>query len=293
MQAELVSTTTADGIRLHGMLQLAAAGAREKSADSLGIDAALCIHGTGSNFYSSTLFDVLGQRFLEAGVAVLRINTRGHDAVSTAHTESGGVRQGAAFEIMDDCRHDLTAWTGLLVDRGLGRIAVVGHSSGAVKGVYWLADSPPAAVKRLVAISPPLLSHERFLASQKRDEFARDLGAAEAAIAAGEEDKLLDVRFPLPHLISARGYLDKYGPAERYNLLRLLPRVQVPVLVTFGGAEVRTNVAFRGLPEAIESLPVAAAPRRVSIVAEADHFYSSARKELSSQVLRWLSKTSR
>ena len=31
--------------------------------------------------------------------------------MSTAATPKGGVRAGAAYEIVDDCRHDLAAWT--------------------------------------------------------------------------------------------------------------------------------------------------------------------------------------
>lgn len=287
MQVELVSATTADRLRLHGMLQ-APPEAAVAGAKQLDIDAVLCVHGTGSNFYSSTLFDALGERLLASGAAVLRINTRGHDAISTAHTDSGGIRQGAAFEIVDDCRHDLAAWLDLLVARGYSRVALLGHSSGAVKGIYQAAVAPHPAVARLVAISPPWLSHAHFLASAKADEFRRDLEAAETAVAAERPDRLLDVRFPLPYLISARGFLDKYGPAERYNILRLTPDVTVPALFTFGGAEVRANVAFAGLPEAIEQLPDRGPPRKVTLVAEADHFYSGARRELASQVVRWL-----
>ena len=287
MQVELVTATTADRVRLHGMLQQPAAE-QPPAKQPLAVDAVICVHGTGSNFYSSTLFDALGERLLAAGAAVLRINTRGHDAVSTAHTDTGGMRQGAAFEIVDDCRHDLAAWTEVLVARGFERVGLIGHSSGAVKSIYFLAEAPHSAVTRLAAISPPRLSHAHFLASSKRDEFVRDLSAAELAAANDRGDELLDVRFPLPYLISARGYLDKYGPAERYNVLRLLPRVQVPTLLTFGGTEVRSNVAFAGVPTEIEQLPPGPASRRVNIVAEADHFYSGARAELLSQLLRWL-----
>lgn len=282
---ELVAVTTADRLRLHGMLQTPEPA--DEQPPPLAVDAVLCVHGTGSNFYSSTLFDALGERFLAAGAAVLRINTRGHDGVSTAQTDAGGIVQGAAFEIVDDCRHDLAAWVDLLAERGYARVALVGHSAGAVKCIYYLATATHRCVSHLAAISPPRLSHRHFLQSTHADEFARDLAAAEAAVAAEQGDALLSVRFPLPYLISAKGYLDKYGPAERYNVLELLPRVSTPALLVFGGAEIRSNAAFVGLPEAIESLPPGS-PRRVSVVAEADHFYSGARRELAGQILRWL-----
>jgi hypothetical protein len=56
----LTHTTTRDGIRLDGMFQ-AASGTGP-------LDAVICVHGTGSNFYSSTLFDAVGEMFLSLGV---------------------------------------------------------------------------------------------------------------------------------------------------------------------------------------------------------------------------------
>src|ERR1700676_3030924 len=75
----------------------------------LSLDAVCFIHGTGGNFYSSSLFDVFSRKFLDLGCAVLRVNTRGHDGISTAVSARGGVRLGAAYETVDDCRHDLAA----------------------------------------------------------------------------------------------------------------------------------------------------------------------------------------
>ena len=43
------------------------------------VDGLCFIHGTGGNFYASTLFDAIGERCLKQGCAVLRVNTRGHD----------------------------------------------------------------------------------------------------------------------------------------------------------------------------------------------------------------------
>ena len=60
MTAHLVQTTTRDGVRLDGAYQAAAPGSA-----GLPVDAVCFVHGTGGNFYGSTLFDALGERFLE------------------------------------------------------------------------------------------------------------------------------------------------------------------------------------------------------------------------------------
>ena len=71
----------------------------------------------------------------------------------------GGLRQGAAYEAVDDCRHDLTAWVDYLKRRAGSRIGLVGHSLGAVKCLYALAREPGLSVACVVALSPPRLSH--------------------------------------------------------------------------------------------------------------------------------------
>src|ERR1700693_5740702 len=102
MIVDLVHVTTRDGVRLDGIYQ---------AAPQPGTPDAVClVHGTGGSFYSSTLFDALSERLLTRGCGVLRINTRGHDLMSTAVTAKGGRRLGAAYELVDDCRHDLAAW---------------------------------------------------------------------------------------------------------------------------------------------------------------------------------------
>ncbi len=100
----------------------------------------------------------------------------------------------------------------------------------------------------------------------------------------------MDVRFPLPMLITAAGYVDKYGPDERYQVLTHAARLHCRTLFTFGSAEVAGNVAFSGMPEEIERLSRENAPLELATVAGADHFYSGCRSELIARIERWLRK---
>ncbi len=253
---ELVQVRTADGVRLDGALSL------PKHADpqrKLPVDAVLAVHGTGSSFYGSSLFEGLLPKLLADGLPVLRINTRGHDAVSMAATLQGSKRLGSSLERVADCTHDLVAWAELLVSRGFASIGLMGHSLGAIKAIYTMTHTPHPAIKRVIAISPPRLSHQYYLASEKRDEFTAHLRQAEELVAAGQGDTLMSIQTPLPFLVSAASFIDKYGPEENYNFLRYIDRLKIPVLFAFGGIELE-EVNFRGLPEAIES---AKSPRKI------------------------------
>lgn len=281
MIAELVQVTTRDGLRLHGALHQDSGNA----PSGLTLDALLLLHGAGGNFYGSALFAGLIARLTAVGLTVLAVNTRGHDAVSTAGSRK---YYGAAFEVVDDCRHDIAAWLDFLVQRGYQQIGLAGHSLGAVKAIYYLAHEPQSPVGRLVAISPPRLSHARFLNGPDAATFSREFAVAEEHVREGRGETIMAVQFPLPYLVSAAGYLDKYGPEERYNLLTFVDRVACPILFTFGTIELRRGSAFEGLPDELPARVRDADRLKVAIVSGADHFYSSGLGELAGQIEAWL-----
>ena len=281
MLVDLVQITTRDGVRLDGMLQTPTAGAKAWPVDGL-----CFVHGTGGNFYGSTLFDAIAVRCLERGCAVLRVNTRGHDGISNAVTTKGGQRLGAAYEIVDDCRHDLSAWVDYLKERVGPRVGLVGHSLGAVKCLYALAQEASLAVERVIGISPPRLSYSWFCQSPEGPPFLETYQRAAALVQAGQPASLMDVRLPLPFAITAAGYVEKYGPDERYNYLRFLPGLRVPTLITLGAIEAEHNMAFRGAAAELAESRLRALT--VTTIAEADHFYSKGRDALIARIDEWL-----
>lgn len=312
MIVDLVRTTTADGVRLDGALYVPRSASDEtalpKRADAAlpsGADAVLLLHGTGASFYASSLLEAVAQHFQNAGCAALLANTRGRDIVYTASTSDGPRRLGAAYELVDDCLHDLAAWLGWLRERGFARIGVIGHSLGAIKAVYALTQDDPtrsSGVAWLCAISPARLSYDYFCGSPAAEQFRTTLQQSQQLVEAGRPETLMEVQFPIPYVVTAGGYCDKYGPGERFNVLTHIARLRVPTLFTFGGSEVQSHVAFRGLPEAIEAAVStaaeagsaaksrAAAPVEVAVITGGDHVYSGVRSELLARIDRWLRK---
>jgi dienelactone hydrolase len=279
---DLVQTTARDGVRLDGIFREAA------GAPAVGVDAFCLVHGTGGNFYGSSLFEAVAERLLALGCGVLCVNTRGHDGISNAVTARGGRRLGAAYEVVDDCRHDLAAWLEWLRRRAGPRVGLLGHSLGAVKCLYALAQEPQLGAARVIAVSPPRLSYAGFCSGPEAAEFLATYHRAEELVNAGQPAALLDVKLPLPFVITAAGYVEKYGPDERYNFLRFVAGVPCPTLLTFGGAEVETNMAFRGLPEALAEMRARAPRLHTTTIARADHFYTGAREPLLVAVAAWL-----
>lgn len=285
MLVELVRTTTPDGLRLDGALVVPSGS----QPPVVAVDAFLFLHGVGGTFYGGSLFQALQSSFLDLGSAVLRVNTRGHGSVTMIATTSGAGRYGAALEVVDECRHDVRAWVDWLVERGYGRIGLVGHSLGAIKSVYATALEPHPNVACVLAASPPRLSYAAFQHGPGAAEHFASLAAARQHLADGQPDALFTASFPFPMLISAATYLDKYGPEERYHFLPYVDRLTAPTLFTYGQVELETGgVAFAGLPEAIRAAASGVTAVRVATVAGADHFYTGKYDELAAVMVDWV-----
>ena len=285
MLVELVETQTADGLRLDGFLRMADSDVSGKTT----CDAAILLSGVGSNFYGSSLMRHLTEMLVDSGVSALSVNTRGHDGVSTASTSRGGKLQGAAYEIVDDCRHDVTAWSDFLAQRGFSRIALIGHSLGAIKALYSQALQPHEQVSQVVAISPPRLSHKNFHHGPQSPAFFESLSTAQQLADRGEANMLFQATFPFPLVLSVATYLDKYGPESRYDIFQFAPRVVCPIRFIYGGDELENGgIAFAGLPEAIAKLSWSNPPS-IEVVPNANHFYAGRFDQLSAIVRSSLS----
>jgi pimeloyl-ACP methyl ester carboxylesterase len=281
---ELVRITTSDGLRLDGAL----ASPVNRPMSPPITDAAIFLHGVGGSFFSGTLFDCLADQLLELGIAVLRVNTRGHGSISMIATDGGATRGGAAFEVVDQCRYDINAWCDFLAARSLSRIAMIGHSLGAIKAVYSSAHSPHSNVTHVIAASPPRLSHNAFRNGSRSHDFFTSLTAAKECVEAGHPEQLITVKFPFPMLIAAASFIDKYGD-ERYNIIKFVEQCNCPTLFTYGSVELEQGgIAFAGLPDAIRQATSNAQRFCIATIEGADHFYSGKSSELTSQITKWL-----
>lgn len=289
MLVELVHTLTRDGLRLDGGLAVPDASSQQPAPPEGNVRrAALLLHGVGSNFYSSSTLQPLAEALRCGGYGVLLANTRGHDLVYAASVGNVRRRLGAAYETVADCCLDVAAWVELLAQRGFTHVTLIGHSLGAIKAVYSQAHQPQPQVQRVVAISPPRLSYAAFRAIPESSLFEQSLSEAQRLVASGQPDALFTCQFPFPLLITAAGYLDKYGPAERYNILRFAANIQCPTLFVYGGRELAEGgVAFAGMPEALMELP-GRERRQVAVIDGADHVYTGRTGPLTQTVMAWL-----
>lgn len=278
MQVELLSVRTDDGCLLDAAYWPAA-----NEAPALA-DALVLIHGAGGNGFSPTQ-RALAEGLALAGVAVLTLSTRGHDVVSrTAHPDVPRLG-GVAFEDLDEAPLDLAGGVRLLAERGHRRIGLTGHSLGAVKAVLTAAASDPAC---LIALSPPRFAHASLLAAANGGQFRKDFAEAQRLVNAGQASALLRVQAPIPTLFAADQYVKKYGPDDRYDLVRLLPQAQCPTLLLIGSLEAHDGGAVSATAAAAPDLAGRCPQLSVVEIAGADHVYTGHIPRVVEAVAGWL-----
>ena len=285
MKIDLERVQTEDGITLHGALRRPDAG----SAIVSGADLVIMHHGVGGNFYNPHFFEPMSDRLLRGGCAVLRVNNRGHDL---AYNNPAG-RLGAAFESVDDCRKDWKAWLDHASSLGFQRIALWGHSLGAVKTIYFLATDGDPCVTWAIATSPPQFSYSDYVSRPDGHLFLEYFNKAKQLVADGQPDAVFPVTIPTTVLLAAKTYLDKYGPEERFDIVKHLPNVQVPILVTIGtkegaGPESPDRFSFLGLADRITDLAQGQDNLSFEHIDGADHFYTGVTDQLWSAIDNWL-----
>jgi len=279
MLVDLMSTITSDGINLDGAFFAPPDGEAMKGP----VDAVLLIHGSSGNFYRPATKG-MADDLRDQGYACLALNSTARDTVW--FNQADGEYYGNAFEILDRSRLDLRAGIDYLWELGYRKIALLGHSMGAVRVAYYASTEPDDRVVAVMPISPVRLSYSYYLASEDAPEFQAILEKADLLEAEGKSQELMAVNFPISQMFSAAAYLDKHGPAERYNLVTLAPRIKVPMLAVAGSLETHTR-----LRDMAQDLAVAAvnSPRAESVIIKGgNHSLNNCRAEASAAVLNWL-----
>lgn len=255
LSCELHRLETSDGLRLDGLLFPASV-----NPAALPITAALLMHGTGGSFTAGGVLERFAEQAVAAGVSVLRLNSRGHDLVCSLPSKNGPAWGGAAYEKIEDAWRDVEAGVDFLASRGHSRVLLAGHSMGAVKCLLAMARFGAATrlpqVAGVAAISPPRFCHENLLSGPGAEAFLEAYELATYHTAVGQAQTLIEVTQPLPLLITAGGFLKKYGPDDEFDFTKVLHRVPCPALVLVGTKSMETSAAFHGLPEALAALQV-------------------------------------
>jgi pimeloyl-ACP methyl ester carboxylesterase len=277
-QEHLVCTHTEDGIRLDGALIRALVPTARPIA-------VVWVHGGGSNFYQP-MYLRLGRALAARRIVFITGNTRGHDYGSWCeHADGTSFLGGVAWERLEGAPRDVAAWVRFAAEQGVHRVALAGHSLGALKVIVYQAEHPDPRVVGLALISPPLRPE------WDTGRYPNLLAQAEQLVADGQAEELLPgpwIRLSARTLLSTHRFdLDQFGRARPDAPIA---RVRCPVLAILG-----TNEPSIGVPDDLETVRrnARAAPRvELRVLEGADHSYAGQEAELAEVLADWIAGVS-
>ena len=240
-------------------------------------------HGVGNSFTNTPVWEV-AQRLHALGWGVAVLNNRGHDWVSMNPLDRRWI--GAAYERIEDSALDFKAGMEWLLQRGHRSIVISGHSLGGLKAAYTQAFLPTEGVIALAMFSSPRLPDDRVWDWPAHEKI---LAHCRKLVAEGRGEELMHVDMPtntpaLRGLMSARTYLNKYGPDAATTTLRFAERIRVPVFL-LAGSEEKPQLSFSiDMEPALINAP---SVRRVEI-AGADHIYTNRHDAVAREFDAWL-----
>ena len=283
MLVDLISVNNEEGLRLDGAFYATRDAARNNNGNARPVDGMLLIHGSRGNFCDPPTKS-MAEDLSAQGYACLALNTNAHDTVW--YNPGGQDFKGNAFEILENTMSDLRAGVDHLWERGCRRIGLLGHSMGAVRVAYYAATQDDSRVAVVVPVSPVRLSYSYYLESADAAEFRANVETAQHLIDGNDPDAVFRVGFPIPQYFSAASYLDKHGPDEKYNLVRLADRIRVPLFSLNGSRETHTRLLdmAQDLAKAAVNSPRASA----LMVDQGEHSLVNCTAEASAAVLEWL-----
>lgn len=279
MLVDLINVVNEDGLRLHGAFL-----APENSASPPGpVDAVLLNHGSTGSFYTGATI-AMADDLRNQGYPCLSLNSNAHDTVW--YNRSDTTYYGVGFEILDRSRLDIKAGIDHLAERGFRRIAILGHSMGAVRVCYYAAYEADERVATVIPVSPVRLSYTYMMNSEDAEEFQGIIQRADELEAQGKAQELMTVKYPIPQMFSAASYLDKHGPGERYNLVTLAPKIKAPVFALSGSLE--THSRLKDMAQDLATAAVNSPRAEYKIIEGGDHSLNNRREEAAAAVLGWL-----
>jgi pimeloyl-ACP methyl ester carboxylesterase len=238
------------------------------------------VHGLTGRFYEPHTVTI-GRALATAGYPFVAGNNRGHDFGTTVRPRGAEpFLAGGAWERFDESPRDVAGWVGFAAGQAARGVVLVGHSLGALKVAYYLAQRQDPRVVGLVAASPPT-------GAGQLDPEA--LAWAERQVATGRGEDLV----PQPvrgRTFSAQTYLNRArANVDVYGFHRPEPpvaRIRCPLLALYGDAEPQVGTAAD-----LETIRrnASAAPRvDLRVFPGADHLYTGHEAEVAAALVAWI-----
>lgn len=289
MRFNIVSATTSDSLSLKGLLTQP-----ETNTSQL----ILHIHGMAGDMYSNSYYNAMYNDYPSADWAFMCVQHRGTGTVTEVLKGEEVILQGNAYEVFEDCVHDIDAWVTKANQLGFKNIWLQSHSLGPSKVAYYMQQTQDPRVSGLIFISPSdmigLVHTPQAINTHKEL-----LAEAEQLVKQGQGSKLLSKPLWENIILSASSYVSFFANKARcgvfnYNQVRTdwdtVNQLSLPVLA-FAGTKDDGIVPIKDAHLAMQQLEqeLKHSPRVKTVVfQEAEHDFAGFAKQIVEEVLHFI-----
>jgi pimeloyl-ACP methyl ester carboxylesterase len=280
---------TSDGIELAGLLY---------EPDISTNKVLVHVHGMAGNFYENKFLDFIAQTLTSNGIAFFAFNNRGCELIKDLYKIEDGkrniVRIGNAYEIFEDSALDIKSAIDFVESKGFSEIHLSGHSLGAPKVTYYVAEESDARLSSIILLSPS----DMVGLTRMDKNYERDLSTAKQMVEEGKADDLL----PFPVLwdqspLSAKTYIslgDKDSNVAIFNFhnendsLPVLSKIAIPLIAIMGRKDDALVVSIEDTMNRLKKAAVNSPKVETNVLGDADHGYNSHEQQLADVINQWI-----
>ena len=235
MKTTFINFTALDKTQLQGLLF-----EPTKKKDTIVIH----VHGMAGSFYENSFIPIMAEKFTEKDIAFLSFNNRGHDYICDLNRINGSevesIKGGAAFEIIEESKHDIKGALLYVNKLGYSKVILQGHSSGANKIIYSLSHQE-MLVDGIVLLSP--CDDVGLHIDEVGEKQGNLVAIAESYINSNAPETLMPENTFFDYLLSAKTYLNFFKNESAFDVFPYrdpckefndFSKVTVPMLITFG-----------------------------------------------------------
>src|SRR5690606_5581442 len=278
-----------DGIVLHGLLF-----EPDERCQSLVVH----LHGMAGNFYENSFIPVLAEQYTENGIALLVFNNRGHDYIcDLVRVVPGGtdsLKGGFAYESIEECLFDVEGALSYAARLGYERIVLQGHSSGANKIVYSMAQKL-LNVTGVALLSP--CDDVGLHLDEVKDRRIQLKEQAQELVKAGTPEALMPLGTFYDYWLSAATYLacfedgsvfDTFPYRDEDASFSMYSSIKVPIFVSCGTDGEYLLQSITEVREILSTKTSNTSRLSFEVIEGASHSYGGKEKELASRLVKWL-----
>ncbi len=284
---ELVYTESEDGVILAGLvIQPAADVAKPKPI------AVVWIPGLSINFYHPSCVPI-GREFASHGYTFITGNHRGHDIGANLwrkQKDTDGMSRtwgGALWERFEESPYDVAAWINFTEELGFQSMALIGHSYGGKKVVYYQAHRKDPRVVGLIVASTSVMPFE------PNPEL---ITLAEQMVANGRGEELLPwgtYESFFTGALSAQTYLSRIRVPDLFGVKTPHPeiaQIHCPLLLCCGTNEGVDATVIAAEIEMVQRNAVASQSVESVLFEGANHGYDNHEREVAGAIAYWIDR---